>query len=162
MSYGQIYLNGVNYSGSHVEPNPTIPTGATVTPMSNVKIDDDYFSVSGGGGGGGTSSDNYSTTEHVVGTWIDNTSPVYEKTINVASHNGGSQIIDNTLTMDDITYITLKEIGFIVNNTYMDGTQMGIELVANANGINIDSNNSPLNSFPLTDIYITIRYVKNI
>lgn len=52
MSYGQIFLNGVNYSGSHIEPNPTVPTGATVTPLSNVKVDDDYFSISGGGGGG--------------------------------------------------------------------------------------------------------------
>lgn len=193
---GKIYLNGVDYSGSIFEPNPEIPAGAVVTPVTNMKVDDDYYnligsggtsvegnptvpsgvtptpltglkidndyySISGGGGGGG-SSDDYSTTEHQVGTWIDNTSPVYEKTIYVASHNGGSQVIDSTLTMSDLSYISLKEIGFIVNNSYMDGSQMGLELVANSNGINIDSNNSPLNSIPLTEMYITIRYVRSV
>lgn len=191
---GKIYLNGVDYSGSIFEPNPVIPEGATVTPVTNMKVDDDYYNLVGSGGnsvegnptvppgvtptaltglkidndyysisgGGGGSSDDYSTTEHQVGVWVDNTSPVYEKTIYVASHNGGSQVIDSTLIMSDLLYVTLKEIGFIVNNTYMDGSQMGLELVANSNGINIDSNNSPLNSFSLTDMYITIRYVKTI
>lgn len=62
MSYGQIFLNGVNYSGSHVEPNPTVPTGATVTPLNNVKVDEDYFSISGGGGGGGTTITTFEKT----------------------------------------------------------------------------------------------------
>lgn len=44
---GKIYLNGVDYSGSIIEPNPNIPVGAVVTPMPNIKIDDDYFSVGG-------------------------------------------------------------------------------------------------------------------
>ena len=65
MSYGQIFLNGVNYSGSHVEPNPSIPTGAQVTPLSNVKVDEDYFSISGGGGGGGS---NITTFEKTITT----------------------------------------------------------------------------------------------
>ena len=51
---GKIYLNGVDYSGSIVEGNPTVPSGVTPTSLSNLKIDDDYYSISGGGGGGST------------------------------------------------------------------------------------------------------------
>lgn len=39
----------------------------------------DLANNSEGGGGGGSSQD-YSTTEHVVGKWIDGTTDVYEKT----------------------------------------------------------------------------------
>lgn len=38
-----------------------------------------YFIKDAGGGGGGSSSHNYSTTEQVIGAWIDS-KPVYEKT----------------------------------------------------------------------------------
>ena len=46
---GKIMLNSELY-GVGVEANPTIPEGATVTPMNNVKIDNDYYSLAGGGG----------------------------------------------------------------------------------------------------------------
>ena len=39
-----------------------------------------YFIKDAGGGGGGSSSHNYSTTEQVIGTWIDG-KPLYEITI---------------------------------------------------------------------------------
>ena len=47
---GKIILNGVDYSGSIFEPNPTIPSGATVTPVTNMKVDDDYYNLIGSGG----------------------------------------------------------------------------------------------------------------
>lgn len=47
---GKIYLNGVDYSGSIFEANPTIPAGATVTPVTNMKVDDDYYNLVGSGG----------------------------------------------------------------------------------------------------------------
>lgn len=192
---GKIILNGVDYSGSIFEPNPVIPEGATVIPVTNMKVDDDYYNLvgSGGttvegnptvppgvtptaltglkidndyysisGGGGGGSSDDYSTTEHQVGTWIDNTSPVYEKTIYVASHNGGNQTIDNTLTNANVSYVALKEISYTVNNTYIDASDMNLEVGVNSNGVMLDSGNSIFNTYPLTDIYITIRYVKSV
>lgn len=189
---GKIYLNGVDYSGSIFEPNPEIPTGATVTPVTNMKVDDDYYNLVGSGGttvvgnptvpsgvtptaltglkidndyysisgGGGSFSDDYSTTEHQVGTWIDNTSPVYEKTIYVASHNGGNQTIDSTLTTANVSYVALKEISYTVNSTYIDASDMNLEVGVNSSGVMLDSGNSIFNTYPLTDIYITIRYVK--
>lgn len=47
---GKIYLNGVDYSGSIFEPNPEIPAGAVVTPVTNMKVDDDYYNLMGSGG----------------------------------------------------------------------------------------------------------------
>lgn len=41
-----------------------------------------YFIKDAGGGGGGSSSHNYSTTEQVIGTWI-NSKPLYEITQNI-------------------------------------------------------------------------------
>lgn len=152
---GTIMYKGESYGGGGGTNVVANPSGTATGTLNKLQVGSNIYSV---GGGSGT-SETYSTSEQVIGTWIDN-KPIYQKTIYVASHNGGSQVIDNTLTMNDISYIALKEINYIVNNTYMDGTQMGIELVANANGINLDSNNSPLNSLPLTDIYITIRYTK--
>lgn len=73
---GKIMVNGVNYSGSEVEMNPTIPSGATVTPANNVKVDDDYYSFPQGGGGGV----NYSSQEQDTGlTWL-NGEHIYQKT----------------------------------------------------------------------------------
>lgn len=47
---GKIILNGVDYSGSIFEPNPTIPSGAIVTPVTNMKVDDDYYNLVSSGG----------------------------------------------------------------------------------------------------------------
>lgn len=105
MSYGQIYLNGVNYSGSHVEPNPTIPTGATVTPMSNVKIDDDYFSISGGGGGGTTIT-------------------TFEKTITTTAY-GWWWVTDENDVLLDPTQHTLLNITPIVDYNTMGDVYYG-------------------------------------
>lgn len=50
-------VNGVNYSGSEIEMNPTVPSGTTPTEATGCRVDDDYYSFpSGGGGGGGSSS----------------------------------------------------------------------------------------------------------
>lgn len=162
MSYGQIYLNGVNYSGSHVEPNPTIPTGATVTPLSNVKVDDDYFSIGGGGGGGGTSSDDYSTTERVVGTWIDDR-PLYEKTYHDANTwtSTNVEILDSSFTPDVYDNFFVTSMFFMVNNSYMNGSgnvgSAGMEVSCNqTNGLAVSS----VESVTVDNFNITIRYTK--
>lgn len=60
-----------------------------------------YFIKDAGGGGGGSSSHNYSTTEQVIGTWIDG-KPLYEKTyvINALPSSAGYQ--DHSLGLSDI------------------------------------------------------------
>lgn len=102
MSYGQIFLNGVNYSGSHVEPNASIPTGATVTPLSNVKVDDDYFSISGGGGGGGSSI----TT--------------FEKTITTTQYGWWWVTDENDNILDPTQHTLLSIIPIVEYNTHGD------------------------------------------
>lgn len=47
---GKIMLNGEMF-GIEVEGNPTIPSGASPTDLSSLKIDNNYYNVSGGGGG---------------------------------------------------------------------------------------------------------------
>lgn len=109
--------------------------------------------------GGG--SDNYSTTEHVVGTWIDGRD-VYEKTIYKDAIRGkGNFLIVNYPTNSDIDFIAVQDISYIVNNTYIDGIGICLETGANAQGVFLDNNNAP-SGFPtdFTNIYVTIRYVK--
>ena len=50
---GKIMVNGENYSGTSVEANPQVPSGTTPEDLTGLKIDNDYFNISGGGGGSG-------------------------------------------------------------------------------------------------------------
>lgn len=57
-----------------------------------------------GGVGGGSSSHEYSTTEKVIGTWIDG-SDVYEKTYVINSIGSGSTYaVDNNFTGNIVQY----------------------------------------------------------
>lgn len=47
-------VNGVNYSGSEVEMNPTVPSGTTPTEATGCRVDNNYYSFPSGGGGGGS------------------------------------------------------------------------------------------------------------
>ena len=60
-------------SGSSVVANPQ---GAATDTLNKLQVDGTIYGVSGGG----SSGHNYSTTEQVVGTWVDG-STIYEKTI---------------------------------------------------------------------------------
>lgn len=60
-------------SGSSVIANPQ---GAATDTLNKLQVDGTIYGVSGGG----SSGHNYSTTEQVVGTWVDG-STLYEKTI---------------------------------------------------------------------------------
>ena len=113
--------------------------------------------------GGGNSSVEYSTNEHVVGTWIDGRD-VYEKTIYYSSLQGrGSFLIDNTLTSSDVDFFAAQDISYIVNNNYISGIGINLEVCSNTRGVFLDNNNAP-SGYPtnFTDIYVTIRYVKKV
>lgn len=110
-------------------------------------------------GGGGSA--NYSTTEHVAGTWIDGRD-VYEKTIYYASLQGrGSFLIDNTLTSNDVDFFVAQDVSYIVNNNYISGIGICLEVCINVQGVYLDNNNAP-GGYPtnFTNMYVTIRYVK--
>lgn len=65
-----------------------------------------YFIKDAGGGGGGSSSHNYSTTEQVIGTWIDG-KPLYEITISgtVNGMTSGTHTINYSDIASDIKEI---------------------------------------------------------
>lgn len=67
----------INQIGDYVAKEQTHSTLNTTSKKLIGAINE----LAAGGGGGGGSSHDYSTTEHIVGTWIDG-SPVYEKTFN--------------------------------------------------------------------------------
>jgi hypothetical protein len=79
--------------GSDVTVTPIATTG---TNIANIAVNGTTYNLfaPSSGGGGGSSGHNYSTTEQVVGTWIDG-KPIYEKTYEFAT----------ALTINSTSYI---------------------------------------------------------
>lgn len=191
---GKIYLNGVDYSGSIFEPNPEIPAGAVVTPVTNMKVDDDYYNLIGSGGtsvegnptvpsgvtptaltglkidndyysisgGSGSSSDDYTTTEQVVGTWIDGR-PLYQKTYHDTNTwiSANVEILDSNFTPDVYDNFFVTDMHFMVNSTYMNGSgnvgSAGMEVsCSQTSGLGV----SCVESVTVDNFDITIRYTK--
>lgn len=115
----------------------------------------------------GTPTHHYSTTEHVVGTWIDG-KPIYEKTIEVTSYTVNTNIyvphgisnIDALINMNgrckrNGTYIALPFVFTKASGIYdwsidiYDCTDSSFILFVGSN-----------NSTNLTDIYVTLQYTK--
>lgn len=136
-------------------------TTINVDAIQVVSIVEIYGVKHSGGSSSGSSKVEYSTNEHVVGTWIDGRD-VYEKTIYKDSISGkGNFLIANYPTKNDIDFIAVQDVCYIVNNNYINGIGICLETGANAQGVFLDNNNAP-SGFPtnFTDIYVTIRYVK--
>ena len=108
-------------------------------------------------GGGGSSGHNYSTTEQVVGTWIDGKT-LYEKTIST-----GAFSLDNLTTMH--TILTDSNIDLIISITGMV-MEAGIIYAVPESGLRIKYNSPNLiaekyaGSWVVTEGYVTIRYTK--
>jgi len=90
------------------------PTPADVTANKVLRADGAWVPQSGGGGGGGTHT--YSTTEQVVGTWIDG-SDIYENVFSgtFADMNATSVVID--LGLGGVGWI-LNAWGFLVTSDH--------------------------------------------
>lgn len=111
-------------------------------------------------GGGG--SVEYSTNEHVVGKWIDGR-PIYAKTYYLPTQTGSHMALDNNINTSnaDVCFVTNFSYKF---GNYINGLPMGYEVGLNSNeGVFIDFNHaiSPFGS-GLSEIYVTIRYVKKV
>ena len=134
-----------------IQPNPT---GTPTATLKKLGIEGTVFEVEG-------AKIEYSTNEHVVGTWIDGRD-VYEKTIYKDAISGkGNFLIANYPTKNDIDFFAVKDVSYIVNNNYISGIGINLETGANTQGVFLDNNNAP-SGYPtnFTDIYVTIRYVK--
>lgn len=78
---------------------------ATIAPSNTIVVDIVLLDVSGGGGSG--SRHNYSTSEQVIGTWIDG-KPLYEITIDVAN-----PVNDSNEHLIDLTALSIEECPFL-------------------------------------------------
>ena len=74
-----------------IQPNPT---GTPTATLKKLGIEGTVFEVEGGGGGS-SSEINYSTTEQVIGTWIDG-KPLYQTTISNISVPSNNTVNINT------------------------------------------------------------------
>ena len=118
-----------------------------------------------GGGGSGGSSHNYSTTEQIVGTWVDG-SPVYEKTVVAKNINyptvGDGYVIGTILNSNEIIEIT----GTITNSTKT--IKHALPYINDSSKVttirfNVSSGELLLRSFDTwssLDVIVTIRYTK--
>lgn len=106
---------------------------------------------SGGGGGGGH---NYSTTEQVIGTWIDGKT-VYEQVIEFSSP------ID--VSYNSWTSTTIENIyGTIIDCVGISGTGSSLgSLMANIGGVQYLQLLTPRNSNLVTVAKLIIRYTKS-
>ena len=76
-----------------------------------------YHTSTGGGGGGGSSGHNYSTTEQIIGTWIDGTT-LYEKTINFTTTSSSNYTTQSLgLLTSNVNTIWMHECYAFINGT---------------------------------------------
>lgn len=117
--------------GSTVTITPTLSSGTKIADYSIDGVSGSLYAPSGGGGGG---SHTYSTTEQIVGTWIDG-SDVYEKTISVSSvslSSGGYETVDTITGLDTIIscngYVVEGNLKYTLNDISLrviqDGTSV--------------------------------------
>ena len=111
--------------------------------------------VSGGGGSG----HNYSTTEQVVGTWIDGNT-LYEQTIEKAVTCGSEQTIINTTDIPNLDKIITVDGSFGgVPLTYYDSANY-------RSYVFVDNSNHALKGYikfdttPTMNSYFIVRYTK--
>lgn len=105
----------------------------------------------------------YSTTEQVIGTWIDG-KPLYEKTYTQTYTNGGSKQIDISDIPFDYIWMSEGSSAIAYNNSvqtlnYGTGGNYTVFALVNRNGKYIETACSGNEWMPWT-VYITLRYTK--
>lgn len=114
--------------------------------------------------GGGKNEIVYSTTEHVIGKWIDG-STLYEKTIDcgalpsTAGNKAVAHNISNINKIISIAGVAMRDNGLTITlpNTAVDALSSQIVLYADTTNVNIYvASNQSVN----TNSYVTLRYTK--
>lgn len=132
-----------------IQPNPT---GTPTATLSKLGIEGTVFEIEGGGGGS-SSGINYSTTEQVIGTWIDG-KPLYMRTFDLGSD---IQVPYNTFINTTIAAVD-KKILIDAFGIYSTGETF-YPLVANINNGIIRLQACRDNQVALVQ-YVTIKYTK--
>lgn len=124
----------------------------------------------GGGVGGGNTSNNYSTTEQVVGTWIDG-KPLYQKTIIVTSitpSSSGLYSIESGLSdINEVFFVadgsnlhqaSVSDVRYPVPYVHYDTANLiGVFFNMSTNTIEVRAS---ANQRVALSGYITVRYTK--
>ena len=147
--------------GSTVSITPTLQSG---TKIADFEIDDVpgvLYAPSGGGGSGHT----YSTTEQVVGTWIDG-KPVYEKVVVKTNHqlvSGSNDIslgvqnmetlIDSTIHVSNSAHTNVRRVSQYEKT---GNDQLGYMISLSSGTLTIYA----YATWSTPNIYIIVRYTK--
>lgn len=105
--------------------------------------------------GGGSSGHNYSTTEQVIGTWIDG-KPLYEKTLDFSSS-------PKTLTRNSWTRLGISDLDIktIVDVTAINDAGDCFKMLAGSKGSYSDTEIlNGLTSRDITAYFIVLQYTK--
>lgn len=161
LTIGEDYI-GTIYAPSHYGAFWSYDTDTTITIKSQSSANLKTYTKVIGIKYGGASGHNYSTTEQIIGTWIDG-SNVYEKTINVGTITTNTTVAHGINNLD--TIIDYSGFGKYAGT---DKTVMPFQNPASSYGFGIntyDGTNlvlakaSSLGS-NMSDCYITLRYTK--
>ncbi len=148
---GAVVPAASDYDGSMVDYDNTV-SGLNSTDVQGA-IDEVVNLIPSGGG-----SDDYSLSEHIVGTWLDGVTPVYEKTVNFgACPNTTSKTVAHGVTgvsrWIEVQAVMQKADGSEAYPLMLD-TRMTLAIV----GSNIQMQST--GNFSSYDAYVTLRYTK--
>ena len=152
------WANGGGGGGSEVEADQIVSSGTEIGGVTVDGVRTAFYAP----------YHNYSTSEQVVGTWV-NGKPVYELTISLGTLNyATSNLVDcaAVATMDRLVdaHGTAYNANFnqwvVIPHVHLDIGIYGIALtiLKNTNQIRLTVGNS--NSWTLTNAYLTMRYTK--
>jgi hypothetical protein len=105
-----------------IQPNPT---GTPTATLKKLGIERAVFELPSEGGGS-SSGINYSTTEQVIGTWIDG-KPLYAKTIEVHNLVSGNNTISHNIAN---LKMTVENISFLIDNNNYTNQMPAISTVS--------------------------------
>ena len=154
---GTIMYKGESYGGGGGTNVVANPSGTATGALNKLQVGNDIYSVGGGSGSG----DSYSTTEQVVGTWIDNR-PLYQKTYYDSNSwwSSNVEVLDANFLPSNIDNFFVTDMHFTVNGSYVNGSgnvgSAGMEVSCGSSGLVI----SCVEGVTVTELYITIRYTK--
>ena len=136
------------------------PAGAATDILNKIQVDTTIYDVPRGG----ESSHNYSTTEHVVGTWIDGKN-IYEKTIDCGYlPNNSTKNIPHGIS--DLSKIISWDGGIITDSgaytpipyVHTDGIQYAVSVLATDTNISISTKTNRSTWYA----YITLKYTHTV
>ena len=136
--------------GSDVTVTPKTSTGTNIADISVNGTTYNLFAPSSGGGGGG--GHNYSTTEQVIGTWIDG-STLYECTYDLGSD---LTLQDSTWTDSGVVTPTNANRCIKAEGIQSNGTSTCIMASVTSTNISVQSTKNSGDSIR----YLTIQYTK--